>query len=97
MNRRDFFSVWAGRPDLQAVGQHSIDRKPVAAGLEPYVPSTTEPWNEVRAGHLLRRTLMLPTWADITHALAKTPSEAVDELLDTFTEPTPRTFLRSSL
>jgi hypothetical protein len=88
MNRRDFFSVWAGRQDLYGV-QTSIDRKPVATGLEPYVPSVTEPWDAVRAGHLLRRTLMLPTWADITHALSKTPGQVVDELVDTTSDPAP--------
>lgn len=88
MNRRDFFAKLGTRPDLHVV-QSSIERKPTATGLEPYVPTVTEPWDAVRAGHLLRRTLMLPKWADITHALSKTPSEIVDELVDTPSDPAP--------
>lgn len=88
MNRRNFLSLLAERPELHAV-QSGNRRQPVSTGLEPYIPSAETPWDAVRAGHLLRRALMLPTWADITHALTKTPGEAVDELVDTPSDPAP--------
>lgn len=62
-----------------------------AAGLEPYVPSAGQPWDAVRAGHLLRRTTFLPRWADIRTVLGMSPSEAVDLLLNTSSEPEPPT------
>jgi uncharacterized protein (DUF1800 family) len=58
-----------------------------AAGLEPYVPSVSQPWDAHRAAHLLRRAAFLPTWADITTVLAQQPGNAVDALLDVAPEP----------
>ena len=58
-------------------------------GLEPYVPSDTEPWDAVRAGHLLRRTTFLPTWSDISTLLGLTPGEAVDLLMSAESTPDP--------
>lgn len=52
-----------------------------AAGLEPYLPSPENPWDEQAAGHLLRRTLFGPRPAEIQYALSKTPGDIVDELL----------------
>lgn len=60
-----------------------------AAGLEPYSPSTAQPWDAVRAGHLLRRTTFLPRWADIQTILGMSPSAAVDMLLETPSRPEP--------
>lgn len=59
------------------------------AGLEPYVPDSNQPWDAVRAGHLLRRTTFLPRWADIETLVGMSPSEAVDLLLNTSSEPDP--------
>lgn len=60
-----------------------------AAGLEPYTPDAAQPWDAVRAGHLLRRTTFLPRWEDIGTILAMSPSDAVDLLLDTPYQPSP--------
>jgi uncharacterized protein (DUF1800 family) len=57
--------------------------RPAAAGLDPYVPSASEPWDAIHAAHLLRRTTYHPRQSDITAILALTPSLAVDLLLDT--------------
>lgn len=54
----------------------------IEAGLEPYSPSATNPWNERTAGHLLRRTGFQALRSDITYALARTPQETVDVLLE---------------
>src|ERR1043165_6066490 len=56
-------------------------------GLEPFVPSASAPWDAVRAGHLLRRTMMLPKWSEITQLMALSPSAAVDKLLNTASDP----------
>lgn len=58
-------------------------------GLEPYVPSGAQPWDVRRAGHLLRRACFLPTWTELSAALALQPGEVVDMLLDITAEPLP--------
>lgn len=52
----------------------------IEAGLEPFVPSASNPWDVRAAGHLLRRTLFEPRKADITTALQLTPAQVVDRL-----------------
>ncbi|HET9137091.1 MAG TPA: DUF1800 domain-containing protein, partial [Candidatus Kapabacteria bacterium] len=56
-------------------------------GLEPFVPSASAPWDATRVGHLLRRTMMLPKWGEITQLMGLTPSAAVDLLLNTPSDP----------
>jgi uncharacterized protein (DUF1800 family) len=51
------------------------------AGLERYVPTDTRPWNEVRATHLLRRTIFGPTPTEIDSAVRSSPEAVVEELL----------------
>ncbi|MEP7236068.1 MAG: DUF1800 domain-containing protein, partial [Ignavibacteriota bacterium] len=67
------------------------DERILSTGLEPWVPTTTQPWDEVRAGHLLRRTMMLPKWSELAQIVALTPSAAVDLLMDTPSVPAPPT------
>jgi len=85
MNRRSFLTSW------RKPGNHGGDRDPVRplSGLEPYVPTAANPWDMIRVGHLLRRTTFLPRWADISALLTRTPSDAVDLLLDTPFSPAP--------
>jgi uncharacterized protein (DUF1800 family) len=51
-------------------------------GLAPYVPSADQPWDALRAAHLLRRTLIGPTPKEIAEAVQNTPEAIVDRLLD---------------
>ena len=51
-------------------------------GLEPYVPSAEQPWDTLRAAHLLRRTLIGPRATEIAEAVLSTPEQIVDQLLD---------------
>jgi uncharacterized protein (DUF1800 family) len=88
MNRRSFLTGWAARVAPTASPSSAVSRRVVASTLAPYVPSAQAPWDEIRAGHLLRRTTFLPRWADIAAIQAMTPSEAVDLLLSTPYEPT---------
>lgn len=55
---------------------------PVAGGLEPFVPSGSEPWDQRRAAHLVRRLAFGATVPDLTEAMLRTPSEAVDYFFD---------------
>jgi uncharacterized protein (DUF1800 family) len=57
------------------------------AGLEPYSPSTSKPWDRQRAGYLLRRTMFGAKKADVDLALTKSPGEIVDTLLEAGTPP----------
>ncbi len=54
----------------------------IDGGLEPYVPSADNPWNERTASHLLRRTGFQATRPDIGYALTLSPQQAVDKLLE---------------
>jgi len=51
-------------------------------GLEPYVPSTAQPWDAFHAAHLLRRTLIGPKPQEIAEAVQSTPEAIVDRLLE---------------
>ena len=91
MDRRSFLTGWAQRevelaPQNNSFSNGSHDRV-LSTTLKPWVPSTTEPWDAVRAGHLLRRTMMMPKRSEITQILALTPSAAVDLLLNTPSNP----------
>jgi uncharacterized protein (DUF1800 family) len=59
----------------------------VQSGLEPYVPSTGQPWNAMRVSHLLRRAAFLPTWTELRNAMSMQPGELVDKLLDLPADP----------
>ena len=87
MDRRAFLSSLLPPPDLNA-GSNRQSQRILATGLEPYVPSVAAPWDEVRAGHLLRRTTFLPTWQDLDTVAKMTPGDAVDMLLNTPSNPT---------
>ncbi|MCB0712941.1 MAG: DUF1800 domain-containing protein [Ignavibacteriae bacterium] len=86
MDRRDFLTGRIhSRPPVK--GDAAAARP--ATGLEPYVPDASQPWDAIRAGHLLRRLTFLPRWNDISTLLGMSPSAAVDLLLDTPNNPTP--------
>ncbi len=86
MNRRNFFAHWFTRPASNVAGE-GVSRRPLSSGLEPFVPTTEQPWDIHRAGHLLRRTTFLPRWVDINALVSLTPSAAVDLVLDTPSAP----------
>ncbi len=91
MDRRSFLTGWAQGRAVAAPANHSssFHERTLSTGLEPWVPSASQPWDAVRAGHLLRRTMMLPKWADMDTLLKLSPSAAVDQLLNTPSDPTP--------
>jgi len=69
--------------------------RPLATGLAPYVPDVTQPWDHYRAAHLLRRTTFMPRWSEIDQIANLSPSEAVDLLLNTPSQPAPPTIVDS--
>lgn len=50
--------------------------------LEPWKPTSNDPFDSVKAAHLLNRACFGGTRAEIEHVLAVGPERAVDELLD---------------
>lgn len=55
--------------------------------LDPYVPSTTKPWNKLLVTHLLNRTMFGAKTAQVNQVLALTPLEAVELLFQTVDPP----------
>ena len=51
-------------------------------GLDAYVPSPAQPWDEARVRHLLRRTTYGVHGPDVDALLALGPSDAVDLIVD---------------
>ncbi|HPG12354.1 MAG TPA: DUF1800 family protein, partial [Chitinophagaceae bacterium] len=77
MDRRDFFKIARREQD------HKVNS--VFAGLVPY----TGTWTVNEVSHLLKRTMFGAKKPDIDHFLTLTPGEAVDEILNTTTVPSP--------
>lgn len=57
------------------------------AGLEPFVPSASDPWDAAKAGHLLRRAGFGPLPTEVAAAVAAGPDRAVDALFAFSPEP----------
>jgi uncharacterized protein (DUF1800 family) len=89
MDRRTFLSSFFGVAANNRSSNYVRSERILSTGLEPWVPSATDPWDEVHAGHLLRRTTFLPRWTDIDAILKMAPGDAVDLLLTTPSTPTP--------
>ena len=53
------------------------------ATLAPYVPSSQDPWNTIKVNHVYRRLGFGAIQSDIDAALALTPDEFIDSLVDT--------------
>jgi uncharacterized protein (DUF1800 family) len=62
-------------------------RRRTQAGLEPYVPSASQPWDALRISHLLRRATFFPDWKELKDATIRQPGELVDSLLTVTPEP----------
>ncbi len=85
LSRRNFLRQFTPTASGPAVAP----ARTLSSGLDPFVPDANHPWDEIHAGHLLRRTMMGPTWADIqTLVKLGDPGKAVDLLLNTTSTPT---------
>ena len=52
------------------------------AGLNPYVPSANDPWDEVKIKHFYRRVGIDPSPQQITEALQQNPQEWIDTIIN---------------
>ncbi len=91
LSRRSFFNLLtpaSGGNGKQPSRNGKRQFQPLSDPLQAFVPDANNPWNEYLAGHLLRRTMMAPTWSDI-EALVKLggPGPAVDLLLGATSTP----------
>ncbi|WP_299120871.1 DUF1800 domain-containing protein [uncultured Winogradskyella sp.] len=54
----------------------------ITTSLQPYVPSTQNPWNELRVRHAYRRLGYDANKATINNGLALSPNDLIDQLID---------------
>ncbi|MBS1904092.1 MAG: DUF1800 domain-containing protein [Bacteroidetes bacterium] len=88
MDRRAFLTgTFASTRSRTSASYTPNNNRTLSTGLEPYVPSASAPWDAIRVGHLLRRTMMMPKWAEMSQLMAMTPSDSVDLLLNTTSSP----------
>jgi uncharacterized protein (DUF1800 family) len=92
MNRRSFLTPGRQTGAIAPfAGNGSGSQLPPApvrrsmSGLEPYVPSDTNPWDYMKAAHLLRRSMVGSTDPEIRTALAEGLDATIDRLLTPFT------------
>jgi uncharacterized protein (DUF1800 family) len=88
LSRRNFLTSLLPPPTgNSAPGKAKRQFAPLSSPLDPFVPTAGQ-WNEYLAGHLLRRTMMAPKWADIEALVALGgPGPAVDLLLNATSTP----------
>jgi hypothetical protein len=88
MNRRSLLTL---KKDIQ--NQHHIPLtqqgnpehlQRTTAGLEPYIPSSLEPWNYERAAHLLRRSSIAPKNSHILDAVSQGFESTIDMIFKPF-------------
>lgn len=95
MDRRTFLKGWVRpTPHVASTSTFNLSR-PLAMGLDPYIPSAQQPWDGYRAAHLLRRATFMPKWSEIQTITAMSPSDAVDLLLNTEHFPEPPSIVNS--
>ncbi|HEY3876047.1 MAG TPA: DUF1800 domain-containing protein [Candidatus Kapabacteria bacterium] len=88
LSRRNFFNLINPSANLAPPSKTKRGFQPLSDPLTPFVPDSNNPWNEYLAGHLLRRTMMAPTWSDIEALVALgDPGKAVDLLLGATSNP----------
>lgn len=54
----------------------------ITTTLQPYIPSTQNPWNELRIRHVYRRLGYDANKTTITNALTLSPNDLIDQLID---------------
>ena len=70
MKRRDLFTLKTTEEIAPKQDLHPHHLSRTTAGLEPYIPSTDQPWNYSRAAHLLRRTMIGPKDREIRDVIS---------------------------
>ncbi len=83
MDRKDFFKTVSKRKTT-SINRRSAD-KFFFSGLNPYTGS----WTVNEVSHLLKRTMFGAKKSDVDYFLTLNPGQAVDELLNNITTPSP--------
>jgi len=83
MDRKDFFKT-IGRKRASSFSKYRLD-KFFFSGLNPY----TGNWTVNEVTHLLKRTMFGAKKSDVDYFAGKTMDEAVNELLNNITVPSP--------
>ena len=76
-------------PAAKVDAAQSLDSKHKALRTNTTTAAYTGQWTRTEAVHLLKRTMFGATKADVDHMLTLTVSQAVDELLNTVSNPSP--------
>jgi uncharacterized protein (DUF1800 family) len=86
MKRRDLFTLKINKPIEEIAPKQDLYPNHLSrttAGLEPYIPSTDQPWDYSRAAHLLRRTMIGPKDIEIREFI----SLGLDKTLERLYQP----------
>ena len=86
MKRRDLFTLKTNKPIEEIAPKQDLYPNHLSrttAGLEPYIPSTDQPWDYSRAAHLLRRTMIGPKDIEIREVI----SLGLDKTLERLFQP----------
>jgi len=86
MKRRDLFTLKTNKPIEEIAPKQDLYPNHLSrttAGLEPYIPSTDQPWDYSRAAHLLRRTMIGPKDIEIREVF----SLGLDKTLERLFQP----------
>ncbi|MCI0468612.1 MAG: DUF1800 domain-containing protein [Nitrospirae bacterium] len=85
----------SGRSGYNAASQKGVRSM---AGLEPYVPTDSKPWDRRRAAHLLRRAQIgPPSRAVIDYFVSLSPVEAVNRLFEFEAAPIPPSWVNEPI
>jgi uncharacterized protein (DUF1800 family) len=87
MNRRDLITLKSTKPIEDIAPKQDLYPQylcRITAGLEPYIPSSDQPWDYARAAHLLRRTMIGPTDKEIRQALSLGIDKTVEMLCKSY-------------
>jgi uncharacterized protein (DUF1800 family) len=86
MKRRELFTLKINKPIEEIAPKQDLYPNHLSrttAGLEPYIPSTDQPWDYSRAAHLLRRTMIGPKDIEIREVI----SLGLDKTLERLYQP----------
>lgn len=63
------------------------------SGLDPWVPTPSDPWDAAKVRHLYRRAAFAPTVTEVAEALQRQPSDVIDTLLATPPQDAPPSWI----
>lgn len=61
--------------------EEALKRLTPEAAWRPYAPTVTNPWNEEKVAHLLRRSCFGASWSEIQDGVKQSPGQLVDRVV----------------